>query len=73
MTASVHTGETVLFSVLLQLIVMIGAARLFGRFARAIGQPGVVGEIIAGLALGPSLFGYFLPGASAYLFSRRSV
>jgi Kef-type K+ transport system membrane component KefB len=73
MTASVHTGETVLFSVLLQLIVMIGAARLFGRFARAIGQPGVVGEIIAGLALGPSLFGYFLPGASAYLFSRQAA
>src|SRR6476620_697139 len=41
-------------------IIMI-VARVFGRLARAVGQPPVVGEIIAGLAMGPSLLG-LLPG-----------
>jgi len=41
-------------------IIMI-VARVFGRLARAVGQPPVVGEIIAGIALGPSLLG-LLPG-----------
>ena len=41
-------------------IIMI-VARLFGRLAIAVGQPPVVGEIIAGIALGPSLLG-LLPG-----------
>jgi Kef-type K+ transport system membrane component KefB len=68
MTASVHATEILLFSVLLQLIVMIGAARLFNSLARGFGQPGVIGEIIAGLVLGPSLFGYFFPDAAAALF-----
>jgi Kef-type K+ transport system membrane component KefB len=68
MTASVHATEQLLTSVLLQLIVMIAAARLFNAIARRLGQPGVVGEIVAGLLLGPSLFGYFCPAASASLF-----
>jgi Kef-type K+ transport system membrane component KefB len=68
MTASVHATELLLFSVLLQLIVMIGAARLFNSLARGFGQPGVIGEIIAGLVLGPSLFGHFFPDAAAALF-----
>jgi Kef-type K+ transport system membrane component KefB len=41
-------------------IIMI-VARVFGRLALAVGQPPVVGEIIAGIALGPSLLG-LLPG-----------
>src|SRR6478609_7979690 len=41
-------------------IIMI-VARVFGRLAKAVGQPPVVGEIIAGIALGPSLLG-LLPG-----------
>src|SRR3954451_23248351 len=41
-------------------IIMI-VARVFGRLAIAVGQPPVVGEIIAGIALGPSLLG-LLPG-----------
>ena len=69
MTASVHAAEQLLLSVLLQLIVMIAAARLLGAVARRLGQPGVVGEIVAGLLLGPSLFGHLFPAASAALFS----
>jgi Kef-type K+ transport system membrane component KefB len=68
MTASVHATESLLLSVLLQLIVMIGVARLFNSLARGLGQPGVTGEIVAGLILGPSLFGHFFPHAALALF-----
>jgi Kef-type K+ transport system membrane component KefB len=52
MTASVHQAEDLLFSILIQLILMIGMARLMNTALRRFGQPGVIGEIIAGLALG---------------------
>jgi Kef-type K+ transport system membrane component KefB len=64
--------EDLLFSILLQLIVMIGAARIMNRVCRAMGQPGVIGEIVGGLMLGPSLVGHFYPGASAYLFGDKA-
>jgi len=68
MHSQVHQTETLLFSVLLQLIVMVAAARAGNRIMRRLGQPGVVGEIVAGLLLGPSLFGHFFPGTSLALF-----
>jgi len=68
MHGSVHATENLLFITLLQLIVMIGAARLGNQLLRRLGQPGVIGEIIAGLVLGPSLFGHFFPGISLALF-----
>src|ERR1700761_1556655 len=70
--ASVHANEQLLFSILLQLIVMIGAARIMNGVFRALGQPGVIGEIIAGLLLGPSLFGHFFPGVSLALFGAKA-
>ena len=42
---------------LLLLTVILIAAQIFGYLARFIGQPKVVGEMIAGVVLGPSLFG----------------
>jgi Kef-type K+ transport system membrane component KefB len=68
MMASVHQTEHLLFSTLLQLITMIGAARVMNTVFRRLGQPGVIGEIVAGLLLGPSLFGYFFPEQSLALF-----
>jgi len=68
MTASVHQTEDLLFSILVQLILMIGAARLMNTALRRCGQPGVIGEIIAGLLLGPSLLGHFLPGFAHRVF-----
>ena len=47
--------------VFLDIAVVIVAARLMGALFRRLRQPGVVGEIIAGIALGPSLLG-LLPG-----------
>ncbi len=53
---------------LLQMIVIIVAARLLGRMFRRIGQPAVIGEIFAGILLGPSLLGLLWPQALAFLF-----
>lgn len=60
--------ETLLWPVLAQLAVVIAAARLFGSLARRVGQPAVVGEIIAGLLLGPSFLGWLAPEAFAAVF-----
>ncbi|HEX8006103.1 MAG TPA: cation:proton antiporter [Trebonia sp.] len=42
---------------LLDIVVVLAAARLFGGLSRRIGQPAVIGEIVAGIALGPTLIG----------------
>jgi Kef-type K+ transport system membrane component KefB len=47
--------------VLLDVAIVVGAARLMGNLFRRIGQPAVIGEIVAGIVLGPSLLGA-LPG-----------
>src|SRR5271155_1768761 len=72
MHSSVHQTENLLFLTLLQLIVMIAAARLGNGLLRRLGQPGVIGEILAGLVLGPSLFGHFFPGLSIALFGAKA-
>jgi Kef-type K+ transport system membrane component KefB len=57
----------------IQLAVIVAAARLFGWLGkRFLGQPQVVGEMIAGVVLGPSLFGWMLPDLSALIFPAES-
>jgi Kef-type K+ transport system membrane component KefB len=63
-----NSALTILF--FLQLAVILGLCRLVGYLARWIGQPQVVGEMIAGVLLGPSLFGYLLPGLQAQVFPK---
>jgi Kef-type K+ transport system membrane component KefB len=72
MNASINQTESLLFIVLTQLIVMVGAARCMHTVFRRIGQPGVIGEILAGLLLGPSLMGHFFPQASHALFGEHA-
>jgi Kef-type K+ transport system membrane component KefB len=57
----------------LQILVVVAATRLFGAAARRLGQPSVIGEMAAGLALGPSLFGALAPDAFASLFPAGSL
>jgi len=57
---------------LLQIVIVIVAARLFGAVARWLGQPSVIGEMAAGIALGPSLFGAVSPDLFARLFPPAS-
>lgn len=52
----------------LELAVILGACRLVGFLARRVGQPQVVGEMIAGVLLGPSLLGRIAPGIQHQLF-----
>ena len=58
---------------LAQIVSIILAARLFGWICKRIGQPSVVGEIIAGIVLGPSLAGLYWPEFSAALFPAQSL
>ena len=53
--------------VLLALIVIILSARLLGAIFKKIHQPEVIGEVIAGIALGPSLLGRIAPTASKFI------
>lgn len=58
---------------LLQMLSIIIVSRLFGYLLQRINQPSVIGEIIAGIVLGPSLMGWVFPQASHFLFSPESV
>lgn len=70
MTGNLNTGISIL---LIQIIVVLLAVRLFSHLFRYIGQPGVIGEIVAGIVLGPSLLGYFFPEVFGFLFRPDSL
>lgn len=54
--------------VLMALVTVIAASRIFGLLCERLGQPRVIGEVIAGIALGPSLLGRIAPEATQFLF-----
>jgi len=58
---------------LLQIGVIIIAARAVGWVFKRINQPQVMGEMVAGILLGPSVFGWLAPGLSASLFPPESL
>ena len=57
-----------LFHVLLALAVVVICGRLFGRLVTVFGQPPVIGEVLSGILLGPSLLGLVAPAAESFLF-----
>src|ERR1700676_1752975 len=67
-SASSRASQGDLLHVLLALVVVIATARAMGWIFRSAKQPPVVGEILAGIVLGPSLLGRLAPGAEGYLF-----
>jgi Kef-type K+ transport system membrane component KefB len=69
---AVHQTEQTLVIVLFQLIIIVIAARLAGSAAAAMRQPRAVGEILAGLLLGPSFFGHFFPELWGSIFTAAS-
>ncbi|MBC7494298.1 MAG: cation:proton antiporter, partial [Flavobacterium sp.] len=68
-----HNIKHPLAILLLQIITIITVARIFGWLFKKIGQPSVIGEIIAGIFLGPSLVGMYFPEYSAFLFPAASL
>ena len=58
----------IVLHVLVALAVIVAATRLVGKLFRRIGQPAVIGELVGGILLGPSLLGWVAPDLSAWLF-----
>jgi Kef-type K+ transport system membrane component KefB len=58
---------------LLQVLAIVASARALGSLFAKIGQPPVIGEMIAGILLGPSLLGMVLPDFQAFLFPKDSL
>jgi Kef-type K+ transport system membrane component KefB len=58
---------------LLQLILIVLFARIFGGLFVKMGQPAVIGEMLAGIVLGPSVVGALFPGAFQFIFPVDSL
>lgn len=72
-TQFMHNIEHPLSMLLLQVIIILAVSRVFGVVFSKLGQQTVIGEIIAGIVLGPSLFGLFFPDAFGFLFPKDSL
>lgn len=71
--ASRGSHSDVLLHVLLAMLVIIVASRALGMIFRYLQQPAVIGEVIAGVMLGPSLLGRLAPDVSAYLLPKTAA
>lgn len=61
-------GGHAVFLLLVQMALLLVVTRIGAELVKRIGLPAVVGELAAGIALGPSLFGHFAPGLFAAVF-----
>lgn len=73
MDSLIHNFEHPLAILLAQIVTIILVARFFGWLCGKIGQPTVIGEIIAGIVLGPSLIGLYFPEFFNNLFPIESL
>ncbi|GHT72193.1 cation/H(+) antiporter [Bacteroidia bacterium] len=75
--AFTHTLEgniqTSIAMLLLQIIAILFVARILGFLFVKIGQPSVIGEILSGILLGPSVLARLFPGISNFLFAPESL
>jgi len=69
----IHNISHPLAILLAQIVAIVLVSRLFAWGFRKIGQPTVIGEIVAGIVLGPSLVGLFFPEFTAFLFPAQSL
>lgn len=69
-TAASHHDILVL---LFQVALLLFSARLLGEFAQRLGQPAVVGEILAGILLGPSVVSSLVPALGAWIVPQTDV
>lgn len=71
LTSMQNNASNSIAKTLIQIVLIMVLARLMGVFFRKLGQPTVIGEILAGIVLGPTLFGWVFPGVHGFLFSRE--
>jgi Kef-type K+ transport system membrane component KefB len=71
--AAAADTHSALFHVLLTLAAVVALGRLMGWLFRLLRQPPVIGEVLAGIMLGPSLLGHIAPAAQAYLLPASAV
>ena len=71
--STLHNITHPLAILLAQIVAIVFVSRLFAWIFRKIGQPSVIGEIVAGIVLGPSLVGLFFPEFTAFLFPTESL
>jgi Kef-type K+ transport system membrane component KefB len=67
------TPEALFGRLMLAIAAVIVAARAVGALAATLGQPRVMGEVLAGILLGPTLLGALLPAIQAYLFPAQVI
>lgn len=67
------TGPQLSAAFFFQMFIILVACRLVGAMSRRLGQPQVVGEMIAGVFLGPSLLGFFFPDLQQLIFPKDSL
>jgi len=73
LSSLIHNLTHPLAILLAQIVTIVFVARLFGELCKKIGQPMVIGEILAGIVLGPSLVGTYFPEFSNLLFPEASL
>jgi Kef-type K+ transport system membrane component KefB len=73
LSSASHNFGHPLAILLIQIIVILIVSRFFAWIFKEIGQPTVIGEIVAGIILGPSLLGYFFPDFFQVLFPTKSL
>ena len=66
-------GGHAVFLLLVQLALLLLAARLGAELAKRMGLPAVVGELAAGIVLGPTVLGHYFPGAFAAIFPHSAA
>lgn len=69
-TAASHHDILVL---VIQVAILLISARLLGEFGQRLGQPAVVGEILAGVVLGPSLLAGFFPTLAPWVVPQTEI
>src|ERR1043165_1496269 len=67
------TGPELSVAFFLEMFFILLVCRVVGVLARRLGQPQVVGEMIAGGFMGPSLFGFFCPGLQQKIFPPETI
>src|SRR5581483_10686967 len=67
------TGPQLSAAFFLQMFFILAVCRVVGVLSRRLGQPQVVGEMIAGVFMGPSLLGFLFPGVQQELFPKESL